>query len=144
MRIFYGLLFAFAVGLFSTQALADVQSYCEVFSQDFANGRTSDVDTWEVNFRNAFGDCMAQYATNAGGQVEAQAEKAVKRVAVNAAHKMVIVPTRDFSRKKRIPILEPGSIAWNKYCAAKYSSFNPVTGNYRSHAGKEKPCQTPD
>jgi hypothetical protein len=139
MRIFYGLLYAFAVGFFSTQALADTQSYCEVFGQDFANGKTSDVDSWEVNFRNAFGDCMAQYAAGAG-VVEAQAEKAVKK----AASKVVIVPTRDFSRKKRVPILEPGSIAWNKYCAAKYSSFNPATGNYRSHAGKEKPCLTPD
>jgi hypothetical protein len=139
MRIFHGLLYAFAVGFFSTQALADTQSYCEVFGQDFANGKTSDVDSWEVNFRNAFGDCMAQYAAGAG-VVEAQAEKAVKK----AASKVVIVPTRDFSRKKRVPILEPGSIAWNKYCAAKYSSFNPATGTYRSHAGKEKPCLTPD
>jgi hypothetical protein len=142
MRIFYGLLFAFAVGLFSTQALADVQSYCEVFSQDFANGKISDVDAWEVNFRNAFGDCMAQYTAGVG--VEAQAENTIKKVVRKAATKVVIVPTRDFSRKRRIPILEPGSIAWNKYCAAKYSSFNPVTGNYKSHAGKEKPCLTPD
>ena len=88
---------------------------------------------------NAFGDCIAQYAAGAG-VVEAQAEKAVKK----AANKVVIVPTRDVSRKRRIPILEPGSIAWNKYCATKYSSFNPVTGNYKSHAGKEKPCLTPD
>ena len=138
MRMFFGLLYAFAVGFFSTQALADTQSYCEVFGQDFANGKTSDVDTWEVNFRNAFGDCMAQYAASAG--VEAQAEKAVKKV----AKKVVIVPTRDFSSKKRRPILQPGSITWNNYCAAKYSSFNPVTGNYKSHAGKEKPCLTSD
>jgi len=138
MRIFHGLLYAFAVGFFSTQALADTQSYCEVFGQDFANGKTSDVDAWEVNFRNAFGDCMAQYATSAG--VEAQAEKAVKKV----AKKVVIVPTRDFSSKKRRPILQPGSIAWNNYCASKYASFNSATGTYRSHAGKEKPCLTPD
>ena len=138
MRIFYGLLYAFAVGFFSTQALADTQSYCEVFGQDFANGKTSDVDTWEVNFRNAFGDCMAQYATDA--KVEAQPRKVTQK----DAKKVVIVPAKDFSRKKRRPILAPGSIAWNNYCAAKYSSFNPATGNYRSHAGKEKPCLTPD
>ena len=141
MRIFYGLLYAFAVGLFSTQAFAGVQSYCEVFGQDFASGKTSDVDRWEVNFRNAFGDCMAQYAAGAG--VEAQAEIAVKKVAKDSVKKVVIVPTRDFSRKKRIPILAPGSAAWNKYCAAKYASFNEVTGTYKSHAGKEKPCLTP-
>jgi len=148
MRMFFGLLYAFALGFFSTQALADTQSYCEVFGQDFANGKTSDVDTWEVNFRNAFGDCMAQYAASAGVEansgVEAQAEKGVKKVAKKVAKKVVIVPTRDFSSKKRRPILQPGSIAWNNYCATKYSSFNPVTGNYKSHAGKEKPCVTPD
>ena len=138
MRMFYGLLYAFAVGFFSTQALADTQSYCEVFGQDFANGKTSDVDTWEVNFRNAFGDCMAQYAGDA--KVEALPLKVAKK----ETKKVVIVPAKDFSRKKRRPILAPGSIAWNNYCAAKYSSFNPATGNYRSHAGKEKPCLTPD
>lgn len=142
MRIFYGFLYAFAVGLFSTQALADVQSYCEVFGQDFANGKTPDVDTWEVNFRNAFGDCMIQYAADAG--VEAQAEKTIKKAAKKAAKKVVVVPARDFSNKKRRPILQPGSIAWNNFCAAKYASFNSATGTYRSHAGKEKPCLTPD
>jgi hypothetical protein len=138
MRIFYGLLYAFAVGFFSTQALADTQSYCEVFGQDFANGKTSDVDTWEVNFRNAFGDCMAQYAA------DAKVEALPRKVAKKETKKVVIVPAKDFSRKKRRPILAPGSIAWNNYCAAKYSSFNPATGNYRSHGGKEKPCLTPD
>lgn len=138
MRIFQGLLYAFAVGFFSTQALADVQSYCEVFGQDFANGKTSDVDSWEINFRNAFGDCMAQYAADAG--VEALPGKVTQK----DAQKVVVVPAKDFSGKKRVPILAPGSIAWNNYCAAKYASFNPVTGTYRSHAGKEKPCLTPD
>ncbi len=140
MRIFYGLFYAFAVGFFSTQALADVQSYCEVFGQDFANGKTTDVDTWEINFRNAFGDCMAQYAAGVGPQ----GEKSGQKVARKATKKVVIVPVKDSSTRKRRPILQPGSIAWNSYCAGKYSSFNPVTGTYRSHAGKEKPCLTPD
>ena len=79
MRIFYGLLYAFAVGFFSTQALADTQSYCEVFGQDFANGKTSDVDTWEVNFRNAFGDCMAQYAGDAKVEACGQESRSKRR-----------------------------------------------------------------
>ncbi len=138
MRKFYGLFYAFVVGFFSTQALADTQFYCEVFGQDFANGKTSDVDTWEVNFRNAFGDCMVQYAADA--KVEALPRKVTKK----DAKKVVIVPAKDFSRKKRRPILQPGSIAWNNYCASKYASFNSATGTYRSHAGKDKPCLTPD
>ena len=137
MRIFHGLLYAFAVGFFSTQALADTQAYCEVFGQDFANGKTSDVDAWEDHFRNAFGDCMIRYAAVSG--VEAPAGKFAKK----AVGKVVVAPARDSSRKKRTPILTTGSIAWNNYCAAKYASFNPTTGNYRSHAGKQKPCLVP-
>ena len=138
MRIFYLFLCLFSAGFFSTPAFADVQSYCEAFGQDFASGKTSDVDQWLIDYRNAFGDCMVQYA--ADPKVEAPARKAVEK----AAPKVVVVPARDFSKKKRIPILEPGSNAWNKYCAAKYASFNEVTGTYKSYAGKEKPCLTPD
>lgn len=127
----------FVSGIFSTQAFADVQSYCEVYGRDFANGKTSDMDAWEAKFRNAFGDCMTQYAAVSG--VEASAGKVAKK----AAGKVVVVPARDYSRKKRTPILSPGTIAWNNYCAAKYASFNPATGNYRSHAGKERPCLVP-
>jgi hypothetical protein len=121
---------------FSTPALADKQSYCEVFGQDFANAKTPDVDQWEINFRNAFGDCMAQYS--ADGNIAAPAKKVATK-----AQKVVVVPARDFSRKKRVSILTPGSIAWNNYCASKYASFNPVTGNYRSKTGQQKPCLTP-
>ena len=137
MRMFYVFVCVFVSGIFSTQAFADVQSYCEVYGQDFASGKTSDVDQWQIDYRNAFGDCMAQYT--ADPKVGAPARKVVEK----AASKVVVVPARDFSRKKRIPILAPGSVAWNKYCAAKYASFNEVTGTYKSHAGKEKPCLTP-
>lgn len=137
MRMFYVFVCVFVSGIFSTQAFADVQSYCEVYGRDFANGKTSDVDAWEVNFRNAFGDCMTQYAAVSG--VEALAGKVAKK----ADGKVVVVPARDSSRKKRTPILAAGSIAWNNYCASKYASFNPATGTYKSHAGKQRPCLVP-
>ena len=137
MRMFYVFVCVFVSGIFSTQAFADVQSYCEVYGRDFANGKASNVDAWEANFRNAFGDCMTQYAAVSG--VEATAGKVAKK----AVGKVVVVPARDYSRRKRTPILSTGSIAWNNYCAAKYASFNPATGNYRSHAGKQKPCLVP-
>ena len=142
MRIFYLILCVFVSGVFSTQALADAKSYCEVFGQDFASGKTSDVDQWQIDFRNAFNDCMMQYAAEA--PVDVSAKKPAEKAVAKAAPKVVVVPTRDVSRKKRIPILAPGSIAWNKYCAAKYASFSAATGNYTSRAGKEKPCLTPD
>ena len=35
----------------------------------------------------------------------------------------------------------PGSPEWTSQCAAKYKSFSPETGKYRSFSGKERPCQ---
>jgi BA14K-like protein len=129
MRMYCVFVSMATLGIFSTTASADIQSYCEVYGQDFANGKTSDVDAWADHFRNAFGDCMIRYAAEAGVGA--------------AAKKVVVVPARDSSRKKRTPILAAGSIAWNNYCASKYASFNPATGNYKSHAGKQRPCLVP-
>jgi BA14K-like protein len=126
-----------AAGIFSSPAFADAQSYCEVFSQDFANTRTPDVDQWEINFRNAFSDCLTQYGVDATVAVSAN------KTVAHAAEKVVVRPARDVSRKKRIPILSQGTMAWNSYCASKYNSFNPATGTYRSHSGRQKPCLTP-
>jgi hypothetical protein len=133
--MFYLFLCVSVSSIFSTQAFADIQSYCEVFGQDFANEKTSDVDQWQINYRNAFGDCMAKYT--ADSKVVTAARKGVRKT----DQKVVVVPTKDFSRKRRVPILAPGSIAWNKYCAAKYASFNKVTGNYKSHVAKERLCR---
>jgi hypothetical protein len=34
-----------------------------------------------------------------------------------------------------------GSPEWTSQCAAKYKSFNPETGKYRSFSGEQRPCQ---
>ena len=34
-----------------------------------------------------------------------------------------------------------GDADWNARCAAKYTSFDPATGTYRSYSGKTKPCR---
>jgi len=33
-----------------------------------------------------------------------------------------------------------GSPEWNAQCAAKYKSFDPATGLYRSYSGDMRPC----
>ena len=71
MRMILGML---ALSVFAAPAFADVKSYCEVFSQDFASAKTSDVDEWQKSFRSALGDCMAQYAA-AQGRAAAQEER---------------------------------------------------------------------
>ena len=129
----------FALSIFSNPASADTRSYCEVFGKDFANQKTNDVDTWLITYRNAFGDCMTQYTADA--KVEPPAKNVVARDVRKHVQKVVIVPANSFSRKKRTPILEPGSNAWNESCAAKYASFNKATGYYKSQTGKERRCE---
>ena len=123
-----------ALGVFSAPAFADVKSYCEVFSQDFASAKTSDVDEWQNSFRAALGDCMAQYAA------DGKAVPAPKKTAEKISKKVVVVPATSYSRKKRTRILEPGTTAWISACAAKYASFDSVTGNYKSRTGKQRRC----
>ena len=132
----------FALSAFSTSAQADAQSYCEVLGKDFANEKTNNVDAWLSSYRNAYSDCMAQYTAEA--KVGVPDQKTQKKVAEKVMPKVIVAPAKDFSKKKSTPMLEPGSVAWNKYCAAKYVSFNEVTGTYKSYGGKQKPCLTPD
>ena len=133
MRMILGLL---AVSVFAAPAFADVKSYCEVFSQDFASAKTSDVDEWQESFRSALGDCMAQYA--AGGKTEPPPKKTAEKKKVSK--KVLVVPATSTSRKKRTRILEPGSNAWVAACSAKYASFDSGTGNYKSMNGKLRRC----
>ena len=134
MRIFCVVISVCLLCGFSTQALADAQSYCALFGKDYADSKTLDVDQWQISYRNAFSSCMTQYTSDAPDVSKRKgAEKVIK--------KAVIAP--DTSRRKRTPLLAPGSVAWNEYCAAKYTSFNKVTGNYKSYSGKAKPCLVP-
>ncbi|MEQ1520702.1 MAG: BA14K family protein [Aestuariivirga sp.] len=123
-----------ALGVFSAPAFADVKSYCEVFSQDFASAKTSDVDEWQASFRSALGDCMVQYAA------DGKAVPPPRKTAEKVSKKIVVVPATSTSRKKRTRILEPGTTAWISACAAKYASFDSVTGNYKSRTGKQRRC----
>ena len=141
MRIFSLFVCVFASSVFSAQAFADINSYCEVFAQDFASGKTSDVDKWQINYRNVLRDCMTQYTVDA--KIERPNKKVVEKVVKKAIRKVVVMQAMAMAKKKRTPILEPGSNAWNSYCAAKYASFDKATGNFKSYAGKAKPCLVP-
>ena len=123
-------------GLFSTPGLAGSQAYCEMFAKDFADGRTTDVDLWQKSYRNAFNDCMNQYT--AAAPVAAPKKALQKQAAIPIA-------TPETSEEAAAVVkpklkLEPGTEAWNEYCAAKYKSFNPDTGTYNSLTGKERRC----
>ena len=130
---------ALAVAAFATvsaPASASSQNYCEMFAKDFADIRTTDVDLWQVSYRNAFNDCMNQYTAAAPApapkkQLQKQAAAPLNEQETSTAVAAVVKPKLT---------LEEGSEAWNEYCAAKYKSFNPDTGTYNSHSGKERRC----
>jgi len=134
MRIFPVLAGVAALSVFAAPAFADTKSYCEVFGQDFASAKTSNVDEWQLSYRSAFSNCMAQYTS------EPKAVPPVKKTAEKASKKIVVVPATQTSTKKRTRILAPGSNAWVAACSAKYASFDSGTGNYKSKTGKERRC----
>ncbi len=121
---------------FTVQASASSQTYCEMFAKDFADGRTTDVDLWQISYRNAFNDCMNQYT--AAAPVAAPKKALQKQAAVPLAAPETSEEAAAVVKAKLK--LEPGTEAWNEYCAAKYKSFNPDTGTYNSHTGKERRC----
>lgn len=124
--------------LFSTLGLASSQTYCEMFAKDFADGRTTEVDLWQISYRNAFNDCMNQYT--AAAPVAAPKKALQKQAAVPLAAPETSEEAAAVVKPKPKLKLEPGTEAWNEYCAAKYKSFNPDTGTYNSHTGKERRC----
>ena len=121
---------------FSAQAFTNPQSYCEIFGKDYADSRTLDVDQWQIGYRNAFSSCMMQYTSGAPDTAEG-------KNADDASEKVAVAPARDSTRRKRTPLLAPGSVAWNEYCASKYASFDKATGTYKSYSGITKPCLVP-
>jgi hypothetical protein len=137
MRIFFSSALAIvALAMVSTQALASSQNYCEMFAKDFADTRTTDVDLWQKSYRSAFNDCMNQYTAVAPAvapkkKLQTQAAAPLNEQETSTVVAAVVKPKG---------VLEPGSEAWNEYCAAKYKSFNPDTGTYNSHTGKERRC----
>lgn len=145
----------------SAPAWADVQSYCELYSKDFADSRTTNVDKWQLLYRSAFGDCMMSY--NAKPKADSPATPAEQVEAPSAtdeqpdvvAEEPAAAPEKPASKPKarkaaakkpntRVAArnLVPGSDAWNAYCAAKYSSFNKLSGTYLSNSGKIRRCST--
>ena len=125
-----------ALVLASAQASANSQTYCEMLAKDFADTRTTDVDLWQKSYRNAFNDCMNQYTAVA--PAAAPKKKLLKQAAAPLNESETTTAVAAVVKPK--PELEPGSEAWNEYCATKYKSFNPDTGTYNSYNGKERRC----
>ena len=105
MRIFCVAISVCVLSGFSNSALADPKSYCELLSKDYADGKTTDVDLWQISYRNAFTSCMTQYQSSDPALEKENTKKTIK--------------VADTPRQKRKPLLARGSVAWNEYCASK-------------------------
>jgi hypothetical protein len=130
------------VGLFSSYAHADTQSFCERVAKDYAHANSSDVDTWLSDYRDSLSVCTTQ--SKPGASAQAPDKKAVRQVAEKPFRKVVIVPAESseiIAGKRSILLSPPGSIAWNNYCAAKHPTFNKLTGYYKSKNGKDRRCR---
>lgn len=141
------------LALMSGSAMAATQAYCELYAKDFADGRTSSVDHWQLLYRGAFDDCMLQYAAtpDTAAPVAAQelpeAEPVTEPEPVKAKPKPKITKvaarktTATAAAKPSRKSLIPGSEAWNDFCDRKYRSFNRQSGTYLSRNGKIRRCQ---
>jgi hypothetical protein len=133
MRIFCVVVATGVLSGLSVPTLADAQSYCGLYGRDYADGKSPDVDQWQISYHKAFSSCMTLYTPDPSDTPKSKSdEKAIRKVALK--------PTQETPRRKRTRVLAPRSVAWNEYCAAKYTSFNKATGKYKSYSGKAKPC----
>ncbi len=138
---------ALSCAVFTTQSWADSKSHCELFAKDVADGRTTDVDQWQKLYRSSYADCIDQYTAVEPAVKPEKKSEAVKVAKKPVGRKTIKAPGSNSTPETVISAakapsknLEPGSDAWNEYCAAKYVSFNKATGTYRSHTGKERRC----
>jgi hypothetical protein len=141
MRMLLAVVSVFVASLFSSFAHAESEPFCERVAKDFANANSSDVDTWLTDYRTSLGICAAQYKADA--KVELPASKPALRPAEKSPGKIVIAPANAMdivANRRSAPLLPPGSIEWNNYCAAKYASFNRLTGYYKAKGGRERRC----
>jgi uncharacterized protein YcfJ len=141
----------------STEASAGRRAYCDDFARDAANR--------EANPAGVVAGGVAGAITGAvlGGIIGGKSKSAgtgaiiggVGGTALGAAatsdrwHRVYDQAYYDcMSRGAGEPVYyadqrrpRPGTRAWYRYCSAKYRSFDPETGLYRTSSGRLKPCR---
>jgi BA14K-like protein len=127
--------------LLATPAHADRPAYCAAYARDFADVHGKDKTMWQHKYDIAFQACMGQATPQVTkppskpmvARIPESAKKIIKQKKLETA---VVAP----ELPKQTLKLKPGSEDWNTYCANKYTSFNPKTGNYLSKTGVERKC----
>ena len=161
MRICAGAILTAAVlAGFASEAEAGRRAYCDAYARDVADSRVSGGDVLAGTVGGAIGGAFLGAIIDgkegagkgaiigaAGGTVlgAAGADGKWHRVYRKAyADCMDMYEPRPIVYRQPPPkpagALEPGSEAWNDYCAAKYTSFDRKTGLYTGKSGKPHTC----
>ena len=130
--------------IMAAPANANKADYCAAYARDFADARATDKALWQHKYDIAQASCMAPpkpalvikvAVPKAKPKVQVQMEIPPEPTPDPVPEPVIAKPT-----KKLRLVLEPGSAAWNVYCGKKYTSFNPVTGTYKSRTGVDRKC----
>ena len=116
-----------AVLLGAAPAQADVRSYCTAYGVAVAGKR--------LTGRSIIDPAAAPQLSEA--QRAAAAEAATADCLARFAPRVEVRAPR---KPAAAAALQPGSGAWNAFCAKKYTSFDARTGTYTAKSGKRRPC----
>lgn len=134
----FGLMFIFSV-LAVVPANANKSDYCAAYARDFADAqtqnKTQDKTIWQHKYDIASTSCMAD-PKPAPIKVIKPPPPAIAPV-ITPPEPVIAATSVKPSKPAK---LEPGSEAWNAYCAKKYTSFNPKTGLYLSLTRVARKC----
>jgi hypothetical protein len=137
MRIMFVICFGF---LLASSATAGRPEYCAAYARDFADALTRDKTMWLHKYDIAQAACLGQSksSTARSAKAERKGTKLKKSARTNK-----VEPDSQVSIEAAAPKfanLEPGSAAWNEFCAKKYTSFDAKTGTYIGKSGTVRKC----
>jgi hypothetical protein len=144
-------------------ANADQAGWCAAYARDFADARATDKVLWQHKYDIAQKSCLdkEQLATPVVDEKKVDVPKAdVAKTAASATQipkplsKAAATPAAEDTVADTPVAVEPampkhklasaapdvGTPEWNAYCAKKYTSFNAVTGTYKSLTGVDRKC----
>jgi uncharacterized protein YcfJ len=154
----------------AAEAQAGRRAYCDAYARDVANSRVSGGDVLAGTVGGAIGGAFLGAVIDGGegagkgaiiggvggtvvgaAAADSKWHRVYRKVLADcmdmyeprpAVYKKVVYKKAVYKKQVAKPAepLEPGSEAWNDYCAAKYNSFDRETGLYTGKSGKQRTC----
>ena len=112
---------------------ADVQSYCAAYGVQAATMRLTGRSILDPSVTPQLSEAQRAAAS------EAATAHCLARFAPTVEAEAPL-KARAAAAPRSKSALQPGSGAWNAYCAKKYASFDAATGTYTARSGKRRSC----